>query len=209
MRRLEVLFVFFIIVFGGTCCLHHQHPKRPNTLLSESMKKTIWIDTSFSEEEKDAIVRAYKTIECSTNYSLVQFEFVRNATVGDYYRMKLRPSIMVVNSISTDPRVRASDKRIQSEHKGKYTVGLYLNLEEVPTVLMPRDRLRKSDFYQVIVHEAIHSSLNILTHSDSKKAVMFYAMDETSGRDVEEDDLKFICEIFQCEAKLFNVCKGE
>lgn len=173
------------------------------------MKKRIWIDTSFSEEEKDDIIRAYKTIECSTNYSLVQFEFVRNATVGDYYRMKLQPSIVVINSISTDPRIKASDKRLESEHKGKHTVGLYLSREEIPTVLLPRDRLRKNDFYQVAVHEAIHSAFNILTHSDSKQAVMFYAMDETSAHDVSEDDLKFICETYQCEPASLNVCKGE
>lgn len=173
------------------------------------MKKTIWIDNSFSEEEKDSIIKAYQTVECSTNYSLVKFEFVRNATIGDYFRMKLQPSIIVVNSISSDPRIKKSDKRLAAEHNGKQTIGLYLSDGEVPTVLLPKDRLKKSDFYQVIVHEAIHSAFNILTHSDSHSAVMFYAMDETSAKDISDDDLKFICEYYQCDAGSLNVCRGE
>ena len=209
MKRLAALLVLFIMVLGGTCCIHHQNAKQPTFFLSETMKKRVWIDATFSVDEQDAIIRAFHTIECSTNYSLVQFEFVRNATIGDYYRMKLQPSIVVINSISTDPRIKASDKRLEKDHKGKQTAGLYLSQEEIPTVLLPRDRLKKSEFYQVVVHEAIHSAFNILTHSDSQNAVMYYATDETSARDLTEDDLKFICDTYQCDSELFNVCRGE
>jgi hypothetical protein len=173
------------------------------------MKKRVWIDASFSEKETDAVIRAFQTIECSTNYSLVQFEFVKNATIGDYYRMKLQPSIVVINSISTDPRIKASDRRLAKDHKGKYTAGLYLSQEDIPTILLPRDRLKTGEFYQVVIHEAIHAAFNILTHSESKNAVMFYATDETSARDLTEDDLKFICDTYQCDPESLNVCGGE
>ncbi len=204
MRRIAVLFVLFFMILGGTCC---QTPKHPAYLLSEAPVKQIWIDASFSEKEQNEIIRAFKTVECSTNYSLIKFEFHKNASFGDYHRMKMGPSIMVINAVSSDPRIKDSDKRLTS--KGKHTVGLYLSQEEVPTVLLPRDRLSSYDFYPVVVHEAIHSAFNILKHSESKKAVMFYAMDETSARDITEDDLKFICESYECEAESLNVCKGD
>lgn len=204
LRRIAVLFVFFFMILSGTCC---QNPKHPTFLLSETPIKRIWIDASFSIEEQNEIIRAYKTVECSTNYSIIRFEFSKDAAFGDYHRMKTMPSILVINAVSSDPRIKESDKRLSG--KGKHTVGLYLSQEEIPTVLLPKDRLRKSDFYQVVVHEAIHSSLNILKHSESKKAVMFYAMDETSARDITEDDLKFICNSYECDAKSFNVCKGD
>jgi hypothetical protein len=209
LRLVVVLLVLFFIVFSGTCCILQHKSKQPAIWLSEPIKKIVWIDASFSEEEKNDIVRAYKKLECSTNHSIVQFEFVTNASVADYYQMKISPSIVVMNVDSKDPRIRLSDKRLAKENKGKQTAGLFLSQEEIPTVLLPRDRLVRSTFYEVALHEAIHSSLNILDHSESKKAVMFYAMDETSARDISKDDLKFICEYYQCDAESFNVCVGE
>lgn len=209
LRFVVVLLVLFFIVFSGTCCILQHKSKQPAIWLSEPIKKTIWIDASFSDKEKDDIIRAYKTLECSTNYSIIQFEFVTNTGVSDYYRMSISPSIVVMNVDSKDPRIRASDKRLAKEHKGKQTAGLFLGQEKIPTVLLPRDRLSRSAFYEVAMHEAIHSSLNILDHSESKNAVMFYAMDETSARDISKDDLKFICEYYQCDAESFNVCVGE
>lgn len=200
------------MVFNGTCCNLYQIPQTPKKtlfVLSEPMRKHVWIDSSFSEEEKDDIIRAYKTVECSTNYSLVTFEFTNNASLGDTYLMRANPSIVVINTTSDDPRIKASDKDITKNHPNKRTAGLYLTQEQVPTVLLPRDRLNRSDFYQIAAHEAIHSSLNILSHSSSTNSIMFYATDETSAKDLTDDDLEFICELYFCMPSSFKVCEGK
>lgn len=211
MKRVVAFVLSLIMVLNGACCCHtnsqSKNPEKTTISLSKAKKKHIWIDSTFSKEEKEDIITAYKTVECSTAFSLVVFEFTTNAGFGDYYLMDPKSSILVVNATSDDPRIKDSDSNLAK--KNKHTVGLYLSQEAIPTVLLPRDRLNRKIFYQIAVHEAIHSSLNILSHSESREAVMFYACDETSAKDITKKDLEFICDTQQCDASLMRICKGK
>lgn len=177
---------------------------------SVSNHKKVWIDASFSKEEKGEIIRAFQAVECSTNYSLVNFEFIENATLSNTHQMSMEPSIVIISVLSSDSRIKESDRKLNK--KGKQTIGIFLSSEPIPTILIPKDRIdisRKALFYQVAVHEAIHATFNILTHSESKRAVMFYAMDETSATDITPDDLEYICNELQCNPSSFKICHGD
>lgn len=205
MRRIVSLLICCLMVFSGTCCIVPTLPK-PLVRLTAPMKKRIWIDASFSEAEVENIITAYKTIECSTNYSLVNFEFTRNATISDLQLMVTEPSIVVVNTTSADPRIKESDKDI----KPMQTIGLYLKYK-LPTVLIVKDRIKNNDtlFYRVALHEAIHSSFNIMPHSSSTEAIMFKSLSDSSAQDISNEDLDFICKYYDCNAVHLNICKGE
>lgn len=173
------------------------------------MKRHIWIDISFSDKEVEGIISAFKTVECSTNYSIVEFDFFRKATIADLVQMSGPSNIVVVATDSNDIRIKRKDTDFKIAGKKKHTVGLFLSREEIPTILMVQDRIDNySLFYKVAIHEAIHASMRIMIHSESNSAVMNASMDETSAEDMTGDDLKLICDIYQCKASDFKICKG-
>lgn len=212
MQKKAVFLIILLIGLISCCCSpknikHSSYKQAP--ILSEPLKRKIWIDSSFSNRQKELIIDAFKTLECSTNYSIVKYSFVINAGLNNIGDMMNEPSIMVVNASINDPRIRVSDKNFKDNKKEKYTIGMFSTKNEhSPTIFLVSGRLiNDKDFYKVVLHEAIHS-LNIAEHSDSKHAIMYWAEDENDAKELTIIDLYFICEYYKCDASQMNICKG-
>jgi hypothetical protein len=212
LRQIVSFFLVIVVVLVANCsCSLKQSSALPNIpdFLNSAMVKKIWIDSQFSKEEASKIIEAYRTIECSTGYSIIRFEFATNAHISDLPKMQLRPSILVIKTDSTDPRIIRSDGEFMKNNVRWYTVGLYSSNEPIPTVLFAMNRIKGIEtFYRVAVHEGIHSAFNIYAHSESTSAIMNPNIDQTDAQDMSIKDLDFLCPYVGCHPVSLNVCKG-
>lgn len=167
--------------------------------------KTVWIDSSFTQEEETKIVEAFQTLECSTNYTLVAFRFRKGARMSDFARMNSITSLVVLKTTSSDPRIILSDITIGA---GLYTIGLALPDETIPTILLVEDRGSNAGLYSLALHEAIHLSLGIHKHTESFDAIMYGNSDKSTASELTQKDFELICKIHQCDPTSFKVCKG-
>lgn len=215
----QIAAVLGLILLGLTtnCCnsdIYTYNDPNKVPALTEAEVRDVWIDTAFSYTEEKRIIEAYRTIECSTNYSLSVFQFHMNAGLSDMVLMK-KNSIVVMKTTSNDPRIKKSDHRFDSQGRGDlYTIGLTVANEEEPTVvLLVHDRIYREDdgstFYRIALHEGIHSGMRVEAHSESVDAVMYPDLRASLAADLSVKDLELICDRNGCNTGLFKVCKGE
>ena len=149
------------------------------------VKKTIYIDRSFSEQEKLYIVEAALEWSRATNH-IVDYE-IKSLPC----EIELDEALIFVKYNSDHPDI------IFMDFFGYEILGYY-NDKNIPSISLVTDRIDAKDFTNVVLHELGHSLG--LEHVEDKEMLMYPTMNNVNNK-ITKKDLVDFCKLYKCNAE--------
>lgn len=201
-KLILTLFIFLSLIVSS--CATYQPPIKI-TIINNSgvplIYKTVYIDVSFTDIQKNLIISAINEWQCSTK-GMVKFEIGSNP--NEYYYIK--EPLFIENTMSFDPRIY-SQEIIRTD--GNLINALYTSTDDgVPLILVASDRIKDNNkFYQVIMHEFGHSIVSANHIKDEKSIMNAVNRKEKTLMTLTSEDFKYFCEKYKCDYKQLKSCK--
>lgn len=166
----------------------------PEKEYPKSVRKTIYIDRKFSQEEKLHIIEAALEWSRVTNH-IVEYEIESLPCP-----IKLNQALVITKYNPDHPDI------ITMDVLGQEILGYYVD-GYIPAIFLVAERINKKDLTNVIMHELGHSlGLEHIDGEDDKNALMYPTMNPESGTITQKDLINF-CKLYKCDPKKFTVTK--
>jgi hypothetical protein len=191
-RHLLVKAVFFFTQFFILLLLYniYQQTNHPHKTY---IHKTIYIDRSFNEEERGAIVNAAAYWMIDTNH-IAEFNIVEFPSNVD--PMLNKNNTLIITKISSDyPTVIGMDR----ENK-QYTLAYYSDGGILPAIYLIEDRMPDKQFQAIVMHEIGHALGLEHLNGDDNIGTLMYPTSDFMADHITKKDLVEFCQIYSCSA---------
>lgn len=170
------------------------NPIKKYVLGPTSVHKTIYVSSTFNDEDFTLIVEAASEWQKETN-GLVYFEIKRGFNFDLYQSLNGDDSSMVmITAPVNDPLLDALDNRI-----GGPVLGYFLTEFPTQIILVVPDRMIGVEYYRaVMIHEMGHSIG--LGHINIDNTIMVSSMDRGSYH-LSKTDIELFCRAYYCNSK--------
>lgn len=208
---MKILFTLLFLIILSACSGCLKAPiNYPKLTKFEPIERVVLIDFKFSNDEREQIISAVKSWECSTN-GILQFTIIDSYDFT--YSVNNFNPIVIMKVISDKDEIVAADvytTQVDKDHptdgKKRYVVGLYVSAknDEPNKIMLVANRIANDNYYALSLHELGHA-FN-LHHNDSRDAVMFRHLDE-GAKNITRNDLISFCNEYGCNEKELIICE--
>jgi hypothetical protein len=153
--------------------------------------KTVYIDDSFDDEQRDNIYLAMKSWEYSTS-GIANFTFVDSKSDLP----KGVDSIIVEPVSEKDENVVKFDAEIKKKRESGVTLAVHLpgSNYRISKIIVVISRVR-DNLGELIKHETGHALR--LTHSENRNSIMYFMINE-GAQNITSIDIQTFCQIYWC-----------
>lgn len=212
----KLFFILSALFCFISCCPHlrpqpaapqpHAHPS------TDPILKTVYIDYHFTVEERNTIISALKSWECSTGH-IIQLNIIYNASDTDYDLSTSKNNIFIWKTDEKNIDIIEADRVLpQPDPTTKhYVIGLFMEGSDIdsPKILLVMDRIvLYRDFNAlktVALHEFGHALLLHMPHNKDKNSVMY--SDVVAGsKTITDVDIATFCGRYHCDPHQLHIC---
>jgi hypothetical protein len=204
LRRLVFLPIALFIILCS--CTSGPPLQAPAHNLFHPPIKHVYVSALFSADEVKQIELGLKTIECDTEYKLIEYRVHLNSRRMEYLIAETKDALIIEKALSSDPRIVQSDLELANKGGDIVTIGLYLETQQaVPTILMVADRLNDNKllWFKTVLHEFCHA-LN-MGHSINEHSILYPRGDQAADN-LTETDLDTLRKLYHFKPTDFHLC---
>lgn len=167
----------------------------PEYNYKEHTHHTLYVDTSFSDEEKQLITIAAITWSQRTHH-MITFDVVMLPTIDDLDR---NDGILIGKLSNYNSDILELD----TQNNGT-TLGYYTHHGYMPSIYLVASRIDAEDYETVVLHELGHS-LGLKHNSNPNDyGTLMYPSVEMSSDYITDTDIINLCKIYECDADELN-----
>ena len=198
MKKIINLLLSTLLLGCGTNSNINLH--KPSINLEEKnieIKKTIYIDSKFDEEEKEAIIAAKNEWQLATK-EIVKYNLILN------YKINLKSpdtkKTVILTLSAKDNIVQKIDEKVKKE----FLTGIVIS-EETKLILIISDRIsEKESFKRLIIKELGHElGINMENNTDS---LFIINTNVPNFSCLTKTDLFLFCQKYMCNHEKLNYC---